>query len=439
MSTLPGTPYLLEDEDVFGDLSNLESRIELLRSAGSLQPETLRAHFGDTRFEQVAESNAIEGSPLTVNETQLAVLQGIAISGHDPAYSRDAINLSKALDKSVELARSATPTNIEQLTQIHDLILSGRPEAGAFRNVPIRISGSDHRPPKTWHQVMHAMEEWEDWSTQNTSVPPLIRAVVLHTWLTHIHPFFDGNGRAARAIMNLELVRNGYPSVIIRKKDRLRYYEGLALSDMGDLSGVSALIFQRASDAVLALERSAKQAQGYDVVRAQLSAKLAQAADIWNDAVRLLFSLSVQELQTAFGPAARGDGRWYEGALSIEDYERLIAGDPAGNSWAFSLALRSTTGESAEFLAWIGFRSASIRSALHGTPGPSIFWSQRATVGPHKWSKVTGRAPAAPELTLPVPNVDHWVAAQPSGTTRLYLPSELARLIASDIGRRLFD
>ena len=59
-------------------------------------------------------------------------------------------------------------------------------------------------------------------------------------------------------MLNLELIRAGLPSVIIRRKDRLRYYEALAESDTGgDLGPISELILARAEDALRDLERTA--------------------------------------------------------------------------------------------------------------------------------------------------------------------------------------
>ena len=58
---------------------------------------------------------------------------------------------------------------------------------------------------------MSAMEDWEVWSVSNDGAQALLRAIVLKTWLTHIHPFMDGNGRTSRAVMNLE-AHQGRPS-----------------------------------------------------------------------------------------------------------------------------------------------------------------------------------------------------------------------------------
>lgn len=87
MFSLVGSPYSLETRGawVLDEASRLHDRVGLLRSQGQLTEQTLRAYFGDKRFEQIAESNAIEGSTLTVGETKMAVERGIAITGHDPA------------------------------------------------------------------------------------------------------------------------------------------------------------------------------------------------------------------------------------------------------------------------------------------------------------------------------------------------------------------
>lgn len=269
--SLDGSPYSLEETGgrVWQKAAELQERVDMLREQGRLSERTLRAYFGDTRFRQIAESNAIEGSTLSVEETETAVLKGTAITGHDPAYAKDAVNLSQALDRMVELAGDGSPTTPDQVKELHALILGGGPGAGLFRSQPVRIAGSAHRPPVSWKGVMTAMEDWESWSVSNKNSRALPRAAVLHTWLTRIHPFTDGNGRTARAVMNLELVRAGLPSIIIRRQDRLRYYEALAESDLGGgLGPIFELILARTEDALRDLERRATEFEGWDPARA---------------------------------------------------------------------------------------------------------------------------------------------------------------------------
>lgn len=93
MFNLESTPYLLDgtaSRQAKARLDAIEERVALLRRTGRLTEQTIRDYYGEKRFEQVAESNAIEGSTLSVGETELAVVKGMTITGHDPAFARDA-------------------------------------------------------------------------------------------------------------------------------------------------------------------------------------------------------------------------------------------------------------------------------------------------------------------------------------------------------------
>ncbi len=256
-----GTPYYLPNSPgtraLRQTIQDLAERVELLRGQGKLSESALVDYYGEKRFEQIAESNALEGSTLSVGETELAVLKGITISGHDPAFSRDAQSLARALDEITGMAREDVPTGIEQVQRLHDLILGGRPGAGVFRTGEVRIREAKHVPARTWKDLMDQMEQWQAWSRANAAAPPLLRASVLHAWLEHIHPFTDGNGRTGRAITNLELVRAGYPPVIIRRKDRDPYLDALGRADEGDLGAFVDIVAGRTEDALRDLEPSA--------------------------------------------------------------------------------------------------------------------------------------------------------------------------------------
>ncbi|MDE0161424.1 MAG: Fic family protein [Acidimicrobiaceae bacterium] len=433
MIDLDGSPYSLEDTGgwVIDEAASLQERVELLRGEGRLSEATLRAYFGEKRFEQIAESNAIEGSTLSVGETQMAVLRGITITGHDPAFAKDAVNLSKALERMVELARDPSPTTLGQVKELHGLILGDGAGAGLFRSQPVRIAGSPHRPPSSWGEVMSAMEDWDRWSGANTDVLALLRAIVLHTWLTHIHPFTDGNGRTSRAIMNLELIRAGLPSIIIRRKDRLRYYEALAESDLGgDLGPISELILARAEDALRDLERKAAAHEGYDRARAELRRAQERQVAIWNDAVQLLFSLVDDALDAAVGDVGRVSTRWYEDELLVEDYAVLARGDPAGNSWLYRINVEIPALSDRRLLAWTGYRSYAVQGWQEIGAGPSIFWSVPDPSGYRHWIRDDSQSPGVAELTLHLPNVDTWIARLPEGGITRLPPSEVAQRIA---------
>ncbi len=437
---LEGSPYSLEATGgwILDEAAELHEHVELLREQGKLTQETLRAYFGDKRFEQIAESNAIEGSTLDVGETQMAVLQGITITGHDPAYAADAVNLSKALERLVELAGNPEPTNLEQVKELHALILGDPAGSSLFRSTSVIISGSPHEPPASWEEVMSGMEDWERWSMDNATTSALTRAIVLHAWLTHVHPFTDGNGRTARAVMNLELVRGGFPSVIIRRKDRLRYYDALAESDLGgNLEHIAELILGRAKDALRDLERTATRQQGYDVVQAKLRKAQERQVAIWNDAVSLLFSLVDEALEAAIGNMGDVSTRWYDAELSADDYAALSQADPAANSWLFRINATVPGLGSQRFLAWTGFRSYELKDAHGIGDGPSIFWSVPDPAGNRTWIRGYEHSPGIAELTLELPDVDRWLVRLPDGDAAKLLPSDAAGRIAEAVANSI--
>lgn len=435
MISLEGSPYSLDatGDWIMKEAQNLHEQVELLREQGQLTEQTLRAYFGDKRFEQIAESNAIEGSTLGVHETQMAVEKGI-ITGLDPAYTADAINLSRALERMVELARGSSPTTRDEVKELHGLIQGDPGGSRMFRSVPVIITGSPHEPPASWEGVISAMEDWEEWSVANAESSALMRAIVLHAWLTHIHPFTDGNGRTARAVMNLELVRGGFPSVIIRRKDRGRYYEALAESDLGgNLELIAELIVQRAEDALRDLERTATAQQGYDASQAKLRKAQERQTAIWNDAVSLLFSLVDEALDTAVGEMGDVSTRCYDAELSVDDYAALTRADSKGNSWLFRIDATVPGLPSRRFLAWTGFRSYEVKNSHATGDGPSIFWSLPDPDGNRIWFQDDQGSPGVAELTLELPNVDRWLARLPNGDITKLLPSDVAKRIAQAV------
>lgn len=419
MKSLPleDSPYSLDPtaaQAAVERIEALDARVGDLRSSEKLTATTLERYYGRTRMEQIAESNAIEGSTLSAGETELAVLRGVTLTGHDPAYVRDALALSSALEAVNQLATSRDrPTDIAQLRQVHGVILGDRDGAGIFRTVQVRISGSAHTPPKTWREVMDAMEAWQAWSLQNADAPAVLRAAVLHAWLAHIHPFIDGNGRTARAVTTLELVRGGLPSAIIRKRERARYLDALQRSDVaGDLGAFLELILDRSEQALRGLELAASKEQGYDPLLVQLERRQRAELQVWNTAVQLLAtSLELRlDVLREHGRAEVAIERFGEG-IDLEDYCDLCASRTISKSWAFHVSCRIPGVPPSERLAWVGFRSFAMQHGAGLPQGPSLFWSTRNPDRYPPWLALRGHeAPGFEELTLVPVGGDRWFA-----------------------------
>ncbi|MES2175444.1 MAG: Fic family protein [Pseudomonadota bacterium] len=432
MFQLSSSPYSLTGaaENIVSDrLKGIEDRVNLLRRAGTLSKESVRRYYGQKRFEQVAESNALEGSTLNVGETEIAVLKGITITGHDPAYIRDAVALDRALTRVVEIARDYdTPTNIAQLNEIHALLMGDRPGAGIFRNVPVRIRGADHTPPRTWQEVMDQMELWEQWSQANADAPAPFRAAVLHAWLTHIHPFIDGNGRVSRAIGNLELIRAGYPPIIIKKKDRDAYIEALAESDSaGDIRAFIDLILSRADGAITGLENAAKSIDGYNPVLERLRQRQEQQLTIWTTGAKLLGNIIEHNLTTQLeSMGGKCTSKIFDGYLDLDDYIDLCSGNIISGGWAFILNIQVPGAGKLDKLAFVQPRSPRLHQHLGREGGPSLYWSHANPAGYPKWTRDHDKSPYAIEATTLAGSGDEWIALLTDGSIVSCNTTELA-------------
>ncbi len=437
MFNLEATPYLLDQlasEQVRERLQAIEERVTLLRRSGTLSEQTIKDYYGEKRFEQVAESNAIEGSTLSAGETELAVLKGITITGHDPAFAKDALALDRALTRITEIARdTAHPTDIQQLHEVHALLLGERAGAGIFRSERVIISGAKHTPPKTWEQIMRMMSDWQKWSSDNSLLPAPIRSAVMHAWLTHIHPYIDGNGRISRAIGNLELIRAGYPPIIIKKKERDRYIEALAESDEGgDIRSFLELIFDRIEGGLTGLELSAKRKQGFNSVIEKTRQMQEKQLYIWETSVKLLASIIEHRVSQILAPVGGVcTARLYDSPLDLDDYVEVCGGHRVPRSWAFTIRLEIPGVSRLEKLAYIGHRSMRIYHHLDQQGGPSLYWSNKNPANFPKWITDGPNSPYAIEITSKVGNGDEWFAKLSDESIVTVQTTELASRIAT--------
>lgn len=182
-------------------------------------------------LEYTFESNRIEGNTLTLRETDLVVNEGLTVSGKSLREHLEAINHKDAIVYMKELVSEDLFITEREIKELHNLILRGihPEEAGRYRKVPVMIKGSAHLPPEPVSVNSH-MEDFFRWLYRNASeMHPVLFAAEAHERLVTIHPFIDGNGRTARLLMNLILLRHGYVIANIKgdSVSRLNYYEAL--------------------------------------------------------------------------------------------------------------------------------------------------------------------------------------------------------------------
>ena len=176
-------------------------------------------------------SNAIEGNTLTLKETKVA-LEGITIGGKTLREHFEAINHKDAILFMEDLAQKEERLSEYSIKQIHSLILKNIDDEnkGKYRTTNVIISGAEHKPPQSF-EVQSKMQEFIKKYNENiTKLHPIELASFVHIEFVKIHPFLDGNGRTSRLLMNLELIKAGFPPVVIELEDRLEYYKTLDIA-----------------------------------------------------------------------------------------------------------------------------------------------------------------------------------------------------------------
>jgi Fic family protein len=220
------------EERLSARIQEKKARLDALRP---LPVAAVRRLNEQLTIEWIYNSNAIEGSTLTLRETQLILEQGITIGGKSLREHFEVINHQEAIRLVESLADKQEPFTAFHVRQLHALVLAKIDDknAGRYRNVPVRIVGATHEPPPSW-ELPARMDDWAVWLQEQEGVTETVAlAAMAHHKLVAIHPFIDGNGRTARLIMNLVLMRDGYPPAIITRINRRQYYQVLAQADGG--------------------------------------------------------------------------------------------------------------------------------------------------------------------------------------------------------------
>jgi Fic family protein len=214
-------------------LSEKKSRLDALRPLPAAAVENIRSGLA---LEWTFHSNAIEGNTLTLRETRMVVEDGLTIGGKSLREHFEAINHQKAIAFVENLSASARPLSGADILALHALVMQ-------------RIAGAGFIPPNAL-KIEVLLEELIQWANDAHNPPPcIVKAAVFHHRFVWIHPFFDGNGRTARLLSNLLLMKEGFPPAIILKNDRKKYYEALEKANQRNYAKLAFLFMQ-------ALERS---------------------------------------------------------------------------------------------------------------------------------------------------------------------------------------
>lgn len=210
---------------MFDAIDELKQKLDQHRP---LAPTMLKNLQEDLILRWTYHSNAIEGNTLTLLETKV-VLEGITVGGKALREHFEAINHREAIYYIEEIIKKEESFSEWQIRNIHQLILKNIDDdnAGHYRQQNVLISGTSKTPPD-YTLLNDKMAQLIDWyNTKADQLHPIERAARVHADFVGIHPFIDGNGRTSRLLMNLELMKAGYPPCVITVENRLAYYEAL--------------------------------------------------------------------------------------------------------------------------------------------------------------------------------------------------------------------
>lgn len=235
-------PYHFEGfEKYLERIQQKKAELDKLRPIPNYALKSIRESL---TLEWTYNSNSIEGNTLTLQETKMVIEEGFTIKGKSLREHFEAVNHQEAIELVESLVSDNYILKETDILNIHELVLQKieKDFAGRFRTSGVRISGANFGPPNAL-KIDEYITELTDW-TNTSNINIVLKSAIFHHRFVWIHPFFDGNGRTARLLFNLLLMKEGFPPAIILKNDRKKYYDALNFANNGDYSKLFLLILQ---------------------------------------------------------------------------------------------------------------------------------------------------------------------------------------------------
>ena len=392
---LSGTPYLIEDGEIgYARFEHaLKSAVDL-RKRSALVSEQINAtaenilvpYREQLRASIVSESVKIEG--YEIEARQITAVQkedrsGLvskrrsmvdAITGDRRVAA--ALGLYRAYEIADEWsAESRTPLEFE-VRALHAEILPRDRRGGRYKTAPNSIGLSDHNPTQPWN-VSKEMAELCDWLRTGTG-EPILDATIAHAWLTHIHPFDDGNGRLARLLANVALAQASFPPLLLRSsRDKEPYFAALSESDLGPIVPLYELFLKSVKRQLKLME---KPSYVEDTIRKTTLNSPDSRFKAWSDIADTFLTSLNSRLNSHDQPSQR----W--GMPDFESFQLLSEGQPEGNTWA--ILVKSQSGSN-KAIVFCGYRSSDMKSALNdqSSTWPSFFVAEadNSISAPRAW------------------------------------------------------
>ena len=221
----------------------IEKKLEILKKRRPLTEGELERLNEEFLVEFTYNSNAIEGNTLTLRETDM-VLRGLTIDQKSFKEHMEVIGHKEAFDYVRQLVSENAPISEKIIKDIHYFVLADKKDdRGVYRRVPVRIMGAAHEPVQPYLIVPKMEELLERYKSSEEDI--VTKMARFHIEFEGIHPFIDGNGRTGRLLVNLELMKAGFPPIDIKFTDKLKYYQAFDEYYVNDNISAMADMFAR--------------------------------------------------------------------------------------------------------------------------------------------------------------------------------------------------
>ena len=175
----------------------------------------------------IYNSNAIEGNTLTLKETDIILQYGVTVKGKSLKEHEEVKGQEYALNFLKEVIKTNESLSLRLIREFHALVLNNDIEnRGKFKESNNEILGAEFETTHYYlveEKLTELIEKFN--SSENNDL--IMKVACFHADFEKIHPFIDGNGRTGRLLLNLELMKNGYPITVIRNEEREEYYTAL--------------------------------------------------------------------------------------------------------------------------------------------------------------------------------------------------------------------
>lgn len=232
-------------------LAQADKTLNELKACRPLSAAAVKRLREEIKLQTTYDSNAIEGSTLTLRETILVVKEGVTVGSGKPI--RDVMaaqGYAAGFDAIFDFVEGQADLSEALILGFHKYVMLGAlPEfCGVFRDHNVRIIGTTCKTAEYW-EIPQKINDLVNWfNNPSNLLHPIEKASLFHAKYETIHPFSDGNGRTGRLLLNYMLVREGYWPVNIRyAEDQERYYDALATFNSNESAdALTSLIAERA-------------------------------------------------------------------------------------------------------------------------------------------------------------------------------------------------